>query len=220
MSSLMPHCQEFLDAILAGQRIRALEIVHEARRVCASPTDIYVEVFQEALYEVGRLWETNRITVAGEHVATAVAQYVLAQMYFETETPPPVRGNAVVTGVEGEFHNVGAHIVADALEHDGWNVRLLGSDLPVSGILDIVAKHEAAVLGVSTTMRTNVPATARLVSEVRRQFGSAVRVVVGGGAFRWAPHLAAQIGADGFASDVRSALEMLRHSHSGSAQAR
>jgi uridylate kinase len=59
-------------------------------------------------------------------------------------------------------------------------------------------------------MRTNVAATARLISEAKRRFGSGVRVVVGGGAFRSAPHLAAQIGADEFAGDVRSALEMLR----------
>lgn len=220
MTSLTPYCAGFLDAILRGDRNEAWELVREAMRASASPTGIYIEILQEALYEVGRLWETDCINVADEHTATAVAQYVLAQLYFEAEPPPHVRGNAVITGVEGEFHNVGAHIIADVLEHDGWNIRLLGSDLPISDILDIVERHEdivekhgAVVLGVSTTMGTNVPATARLISEAKHRFGTEIRIVVGGGAFRSAPHMAEQIGADGYAHDVQTALEMLRHPH-------
>lgn len=209
LTSLMPHRAFFLDAILRGDRTRAWEIVREAMQVSASPTAIYIEILQEALYEVGRRWETGCINVGDEHSATAAAQYVLAQLYFETDPPPPVCGNVVIAGVEGELHNVGAHIVADVLRHDGWNVRLLGSDLPMSDILASVEKHEAAVLGVSTTMPTLVPATARLISEAKLRFGTAIRVVVGGGAFRSAPDLAEQIGADGFAHDVQSALEML-----------
>ena len=210
MSSLAVCSAEFLDTILRGSRSKALEVVREATRVCASRVEVYVEIFQESLYEVGRLWETNRITVADEHLATAVAQYVLAQMYFESDPPLPLRGNAVITGVEGELHSVGAQIVADAAEHDGWNVRLLGSDVPLSDVLGIVEYHEAAILGLSVTLRTHVPAAVRLISELRQQFGSAVRVVVGGGAFRSTPDLAEQIGADGFAADVQSALQIFR----------
>ena len=43
--------------------------------------DIYVEIFQESLYQVGRAWEMNELTVAEEHMATAITQYVIAQNY-------------------------------------------------------------------------------------------------------------------------------------------
>lgn len=210
MTSLIGLREGFLRAILHGWRGNALEIVREAARSGATSTDIYVEIFQEAMYEVGRLWESNRIEVATEHIATAVTQNILAQLYFEMTMPSIGRGNVVITGVEGELHNVGAHIVADALENDGWNVRLLGSDLCAPEILKIVERHEASVLGISTTMRANLTTTARLIHETKYCFGPSVRVMVGGGVFRSAPLLALQIGADGFAPDVRSAVEMLR----------
>lgn len=210
MTPLGSFRDRFLQAILAGQRRQALAIAREALREAPSLPDLYIEVFQDGLYEVGRLWETNAITVATEHLATAVTQYVLAQLYFENPSPPAERGGIVITGVQGELHQVGAHIVADALEYHGWDVRLLGTDLPVDDVLDATAKHNAEVLGISVTMRGNVPAAARLIAAGRARFPGRLRIVVGGGAFRSAPHLAGEIGADSFARDVQEAIRLLR----------
>jgi methanogenic corrinoid protein MtbC1 len=200
----------FLEAILAGERRPALEVAREALRQAPSLADLYVHLFQESMYEVGRRWETNAISIATEHIATAVTQYVLAQLYFDHPAPPATRGNLVITGIQGELHQVGAHIVADALEYDGWNVRLLGTDLPVDDILAIVLKHEASVLGISATMRVYVPVAARLIAAARERFSGRLRIIAGGGAFRSSPQLARQIGADDFALDVAEALEVLQ----------
>jgi len=44
------------------------------------------------MYEIGRHWERNRITVAEEHTATAITQYVLAQLYERLPRPTNGRG--------------------------------------------------------------------------------------------------------------------------------
>lgn len=201
----------FVQAILAGQRKAALTVAMEALRAGAAPIDVYVDVLQAALYEVGRLWESNRITVAEEHMATAVTQYVVAQLYAQLPEAEPTRGRMVITGVEGELHQVGANMVSDVLEADGWDVRFLGSNLPHAGILKAVEEHRADVLGISCAMIFNLPRVVALVRLVRSAMGErAPRIVCGGNAFRRAPEVYKELGADAFAPDLRGAVETLR----------
>jgi hypothetical protein len=73
--SVLPlSAQVFLQAILTGQRYAAVQIAKEALRSGLSLEQLYIDVFQSALYEVGAGWESNRLTVAQEHVATAITQ--------------------------------------------------------------------------------------------------------------------------------------------------
>lgn len=201
----------FLQSLRAGQRHASLGVVREALRDGHTIPDLYAEVVQEALYEIGRLWETGAITVAEEHLATAIAQSVVTQLYAQLPRPASVRGRMVVAGVQGELHQVGAQMVADVLESDGWDVRFLGTHMPHPGILDALAAHDAAALGLSATMLFNVAPLVRLVRQARERFPSrSLRVVVGGGAFRDAPELWREIGVDGYAADVRGARVLMR----------
>lgn len=199
----------YVQALLAGERRAALNVAREALRTGVPAMDLYVEVLQAAQYEIGRLWETNRITVAHEHAATAITQFVMAQIYDGLERSPLQRGNLVMTGIDGEYHNIGAMMVADMLETCGWNVRFLGTNLPARSIVDAVVEHEATWLGISVTMIFNIQAARRLIAEVRARCGPAVRVVVGGAAFRHGPDLWQEIGADGRGLDVRSTVALL-----------
>ena len=104
-------------------------------------------------------------------------------------------------------------MVADVLESDGWVVKFLGTDVPVPAVLAAVDEHRPDVLGISCTMLQNVPRVASLVDSVRERHGDrAPRIVVGGGAFRAAPGKAAELGADGWAPDLRAAVILLRGS--------
>jgi len=150
----------FLQAILKGQRKAATTIMSEALREGHPVVDIYIEVFQESLYQVGRLWESNKITVAEEHMATAITQYVVAQTYAHLPTSSTRRGNVVLTGVAGELHQLGANMVSDVLESQGYDVHFLGTNMPNSGILQEIENHRADMLGISATMLFNIPAPA------------------------------------------------------------
>ena len=199
----------FIQAILRGERKAAVGIALGALRAGQTIGDVYAEVLQKALYEVGRRWETNQITVAREHMATAVTQSVMAQLYQQLPPPTEARGTVVLTGVEGEFHQVGANMVADMLEADGWSVCFLGTNLPHAGILQTIEEHQADVVGISTTMLFNVPRVRQLITDIRQSFpANSPRVMVGGAAFKAVPTLWQEIGADGYAPDLRAALTL------------
>lgn len=203
--------QVFVQTLLAGQRRAALQVVLEAMRSGASLTDIYVEIIQESLYEIGRLWESNRISVATEHMATAIVQTVVAQLYAQVTPPAPTRGKIVLTGIRGELHHVGANLVADVLEADGWDVRYLSSNLPHGDILAAIDEHQADILGLSATMLFSLPQVREVIAAVRGRFGPhRPRIVLGGGIFRQDPTLAATLGADGSGTDVRAVSALMQ----------
>ena len=195
----------FLQAILSGQRHAAVRIAREALRSGAKVPDLYLDVFQPVLYEVGARWEANRLTVAQEHMATAITQYVMAQIYEPPDAADGPKGQVVLTGVEGELHNIGAVMVGDLLELGGWQVRFLGTNLPAGAVLSAMRESLPTHVGISATMLFNVTAVRQLIAAIRSEFQDRVRILVGGAAFRTAPGLWRQVAADAYASDLRSA---------------
>jgi MerR family transcriptional regulator, light-induced transcriptional regulator len=200
----------YVQSVLNGERRGALNVALELLREGYTVADVYCDLLQPAQYEVGRLWERNEITVAREHMATAITQFVVAQLYSRLEVPDSSRGRIVVTGVRGELHQLGANMVADVLEADGWNVRFLGTQTPHGDILKAIDEHEPAVVGISATMLFNLMNVSDLVEGVQSRFGSEVRLVVGGSAFRGKPDLWREIGAHGFGHDLRAAVAAVR----------
>jgi methanogenic corrinoid protein MtbC1 len=187
-----------------------LRVVEEALRGGHNHADIYVDVFSEALRTVGLLWEQNKISVAQEHMATAISQYAIAMIYPRLVPAAPCRGSMVVTGVSGEQHQIGANLVADAMEAQGWAVRFLGANLPHATILSTIEETAADVLCISTTLVANLPSTAELIRLVQEKLGQKTpRIVLGGAAFRFVPEFAMEKGSPEVICDLRQALATL-----------
>lgn len=199
----------YLQAARMGERRAALAIALEAVRGGTTVQEVYRTILQPAQHEIGRLWARNEITVAQEHMATAITQYVVAQLYTRLDIPEPTRGRALLTGVRGELHQLGANMVADVLEADGWSMRFLGTQLPHKGVLEAIDDHEPHVLGISATVLSSLPAVADLIEAARARYGQEISILVGGGAFvgsvGWR-----DMGADGFGRDLREAVEVAR----------
>lgn len=201
--------EEFTAAQLAGDRGRALDVAVQAIGAGASNLDVYVELIEPAQAALGRGWAQGTLTVADEHAATAITQHVVAALHDRAGMQTPLRGRLLVTGVEGENHEVGSRIIADALEADGWEVRYLGSDAPLDDVVAAVKAYRPAVVCVSVTMLVNVPAATALIERVRATDPQA-RVLVGGAAFSAWDDIWRSIGADARGGDVRHAMVTAR----------
>ncbi|WP_169728885.1 cobalamin B12-binding domain-containing protein [Desulfatirhabdium butyrativorans] len=201
----------YLQALLAGSRKQAFLVIQEARKDGLSIMDIYVDVFQAAMYEIGRLWETNIITVADEHMATAITQYIMSLLYQEMDIPQETSGRAVITGVQGELHQIGPNMVADVLEAEGWNVRFLGTNVPPDGILEAIDEHHAGLFGLSMTMFFHLPNVIELVRRIRTELHHVPAcILLGGAAFRMLSALPGELDGCHVAMDLRDALRKTR----------
>jgi MerR family transcriptional regulator, light-induced transcriptional regulator len=202
--------QQYLACLLAGNRKAALNVAMGAYLDGYGITDIYMDIFQEALYEIGRLWESNRITVADEHMGTAITQFVMSNIYQQMQTSERHLGRAVITGVQGELHQIGANMVADLMENDGWDVIFLGTNVPPEGVMNTVRQHRADLLGISSTMHANHSRVIHLIDAVKSESGNSVQIMVGGGAFRGLEKLPQEFHGCLVARDLKEALELTR----------
>lgn len=204
----------FVEAALAARWHTAYSLVSSLLADGHRLLDVYADLIAESLYEVGRRWARAEIAVADQHVATAVSEYVLSRLYTRFPADEPLRGAAVVACAPTEAHQTGAHIVADALELDGWDVRFLGANAAPREVVRAVEDSEASLVAFSASLLPAAARAARLIEQVRDRFGEASpRIIVGGGIIRAVPDLWRAVGADACAADVRGAAGAARAAH-------
>lgn len=201
--------RDYLDALLRGQRRSAGSLISDAVARGTPVTNIYLRVFQPVLYEIGRLWQVNEITVAQEHYCSAATQLIMSQLYpliFTAER----RGKTLVAAcVSGDLHEFGLRTVADFFELAGWDTFYLGANVPIPDLLRLLIDRHAHVLALSATIASHVGAVRETIRRVRSSAECKdLLILVGGFAFNLAADLWRKVGADGYARDAAGALAL------------
>jgi methanogenic corrinoid protein MtbC1 len=199
---------DYLELVLAGSRHRASASILEAVERGVSIREVYLHVFQPVQHEIGRLWQLNRISVAQEHLCTAITQLVMSQLYPRTFSGARNGRSLVATCVGGELHELGVRMVADFLELEGWDTYYLGSNTPHDAVVQQMIDVGAELLAVSVTMPFHLDRAARLIHTVRGDARCAAgKILVGGLPFNLAPDLCHRVQADGTARNAKLAVD-------------
>jgi methanogenic corrinoid protein MtbC1 len=170
---------QYLHTQLAGDRRAALQFIEGALRAGHSVASVRARVVQAAQREIGRLWQEDRISIAQEHLATAISQLALAHLFQHSEFRARLGRKIIVSCVPGELHDLPARLLADALDVDGYDVRFLGADVPLPDLLDAIAIERPDLLALSVTMIFNLPSLRETLRRVRAS-NPALRIAVGG----------------------------------------
>ncbi len=207
--SLDDHRATFLDALLARDSARARSTIEAALDVGTPVPDLYLGVLDPVLREIGHRWAMGEINVAEEHYATAVAQSILDGLSRRLHRAPPDGRLAVVTGSPGEQHALGARMVADFLESDGWEVMLLGPGAPAADLLALVEHEQPDLVALSTATAGALDGVSEVLTAL-----AALRprpFIVAGGQFWTAATRATalELGADHVEQDPRALVAEL-----------
>jgi methanogenic corrinoid protein MtbC1 len=202
----------FLDAIVAGNRRRAFEVADGAQAAGMDIRALYLQVFQPALREIGRLWQQNRITVADEHLATAITQAAMARLYERLFASVTGQGPLLIAAcADSERHEVGLRMVCDILEMDGWDTVFLGAAVPMPDLVRMVCQRRPQVVALSASIGPNLARVEAAIRAIRSECGAAQPLIaVGGRPFAADPGLASRMGADLTAVDAAEAAERLK----------
>ena len=157
----------YLACLLETDRYSAEHLIMDAVAGGMLIKDVYLHIFQPAMYDIGRLWQIGAISVAQEHYCTAATQMIMARLYPQIFKSTQKGRRLVATCVNGEQHELGIRMLADIFELDGWDTHFLGANMPKSGIIKLITDIGADVLAISATITANVPHVAELIAAVR-----------------------------------------------------
>ncbi len=174
----------FLAALLAGDRAQCRNIFESWLAEDVDLRELYQERLQPALYSIGDLWELGHISVATEHLASAITEGLLNLVYPRLFERPRNGQSVVVACVANEYHQIGSKMVADLFAMHGWRSDFLGANTPVQALLDLIRERHPDVVVLSLAIQSNLEQLLQAVATIRTAYPE-LPILVGGQGFRW-----------------------------------
>lgn len=201
----------YLQAIREGDRRRAFEVIDRARDTGLELSTLYVEVFQPAMREIGRMWQDNEISVADEHLATAITQAAMARAFERVFAWAPEKGHSLIAAcADTERHEVGLRMICDLLELQGWDTTFLGATVPVDSLVTMVQRKKPDAVALSVAIAPHLPRLRLMIEQIRSLIPDPPLILVGGRPFLEDRTLATRLGADLTADDAVQAVTLLQ----------
>lgn len=217
-----PESDAYREAALRGNHREAnAALTDSLNRTGTTPARTAIHVIQPALYEIGRLWQQNKVSVAREHLATAVSVTVLAQQMATAAIPPGNGLRALFACPSGNQHALGLRMVANAFELDGWDSYYLGENVPVTSLISQVRELRPHLLGLSATLPQHLRSLRESIAALRAAMGNdCPKILIGGLVFNRFPLLARACHADLLATDAENAVSQARQLFPGTLRGR
>lgn len=174
---------DFLKALLSGNRFRCSCIVRELFENKQPVDDIYELLLRRALYDVGELWETGKISVATEHLASAIVETILNDIYSENLLLNKKNKVVVVACVENENHQIGLRMVSNIYEMNGWNAFFIGEGVQMDELIRFMKTVDPDVLALSITLNSHISSLDTMIQTIRKEYPTLL-IQIGGQAFR------------------------------------
>lgn len=211
LGELSPEALGMLSKLLQGEERGAVKLALLKADSQKNLKSLYLEMIQPAMYEVGALWEKGEVSVAQEHLCSALVNRIMAVTVPRFIPDESSLCRAVVTAAPNEFHEIGTRMVADLLELDGWEVDYLGANTPSADLVRHLLERKPFLLAISVSMPFNIDAAHEMIAAVRATPElQGLRIMVGGRLFQSAPELWRALEADGCAIDAAGAAQLAR----------
>ncbi|NCC72361.1 MAG: cobalamin-binding protein [Sphingobacteriia bacterium] len=175
---------EYFEHLIHARRKDCFDIVDSLLENKIPVETIYTELFQRSLYKVGEYWEKNLISVATEHMATALTENMMIRLQPKIFNIERIGKKAVIACVANEYHQVGAKMIADIFEMYGWDGYFVGANTPFDAMISFIESHKPDTIGLSLSIYYNLPELKITLEKINGKFPE-TPVIVGGQAFRW-----------------------------------
>jgi len=203
MADLTKISQNLID----GKAPVVKQLVTDAIAEGVAPQTILNDALIVGMNEVGRRFKANEFYVPEVLLAARAmhaAMSVIKPLLVEGKVKP--RGVVVLGTVKGDLHDIGKNLVGMMLQGGGFEIIDLGTDVAAETFLEAAQKHQANIVAMSALLTTTMPYMAKVVETVRQSGMKDVRTMIGGAPVT--QQFASEIGADGYAPDAASAVEV------------
>ncbi len=202
--------EELADNIIKGQAPKVEELTQKALDDGANPEKVLQEGLIAGMNVVGTKFKANEFYVPEVLIAARAMKAgmkILRPKLADSGVEPV--GRFVIGTVKGDLHDIGKNLVSMMMEGAGFEVIDLGVDVSPEKFVAAVEENKAHFLGLSALLTTTMVNMQGTIDALKSGgLRDNVKVVVGGAPLT--QKFADDIGADGYAPDAASAVDIIK----------
>jgi 5-methyltetrahydrofolate--homocysteine methyltransferase len=204
----MADLKALAEAVIKGDANGAVQITKQAIGERTPAGSILKEGLVAGMDVIGERFKNNQVYIPEVLIAARAMKAAMAILEPELVKAgvKPV-GNCVIGTVQGDLHDIGKNLVAMMMKGAGFNVIDLGVDVASEKFVERAKATGAQLVGMSTLLTTTMPSMEKTLKAIRGA-GLKAKVMIGGAPVT--QNYADKIGADGFAPDAASAVDLAK----------
>jgi len=205
----MADLKALADAVIKGDQSAAVEITKAALKEGTAAKSILDEGLIAGMDIVGARFKNNEIYIPEVLIAARAMK-----MAMEVLEPELVRagvepvGKLLIGTVQGDLHDIGKNLVAMMLKGAGFKVIDLGVDVRPEKFIDHAKAAGVQLVGMSALLTTTMPGMEKTIKALK-DAGISAKIMIGGAPIT--QDYADRIGADGYAADAASAVDIAKN---------
>ncbi len=202
--------RQIMDSLYNGDAKAVAELTQKALDEGLTPAEVLNGGLVTGMDQVGTDFRNNVLFVPEVLIAARAMHAgmdILRPLLVESDVK--AAGKVLIGTVVGDLHDIGKNLVAMMLEGGGFEVVDLGIDTAPEKFVEAVKTEQPDLIGMSALLTTTMPAMKRTIDALAEAgVRDRVKVMIGGAPVTQA--YAEEIGADGYAPDAASAVELAR----------
>ena len=199
--------QNLTEAIKSGKRSDAKNLTEEALAANTDPQEV-LAALSAGMDDVGRRFKANEIFVPEVLVAARAMKTSMERLEpILTASGIKPKNTVVIGTVEGDLHDIGKNLVSMMLKGANFAIVDLGTNVQAEDFVTAAKENSADLIGLSALLTTTIPAMKEAVATIKKN-NPEIKIIIGGAPIT--QEFADEIGADGYAADAGSAVDVTR----------
>ncbi len=204
----MADLKALAESVIKGDQKTAVDITKAAIGEGMAAKTILDEGLIAGMEIIGDRFKKNEVYIP--EVLIAARAMKMAMQVLEPELVKagvqPI-GKLLIGTVQGDLHDIGKNLVAMMLKGAGFEVIDLGVDVGPDKFVQQVKTAGAHLVGMSALLTTTMPGMEKTIKALKES-GLKVKIMIGGAPVT--QDYADKIGADGYAADAASAVDIAK----------
>jgi len=201
--------EKLSQAVIEGEEEDAVDLAKQALDQGLDPLDCINDGLTKGIQQVGELFSSGEYYLPELIISANVMKAALEVLEpaLEGDQQREVVGRVVIGTVEGDLHEIGKTLISTLLTANGFKVFDIGVDKSAEEFITAIKENDATIVGASALLTTTMVHQQELIESIKEAgLGTQVKVMVGGAPVTQS--YAEQIGADGYAEDAISAVDL------------
>lgn len=193
--------ERLFDALISGDRSESRQIIATTLDEGSSAEQIITDLFWPTYERIDSFYRNDQLTTLSHHLATRLLRVLVDQTTLRLDRQPTVDRTIFAICGPTDADELSAQMAVDLLEARGFTVRFAGGGIAMDEVLATVQETKPKHLLLFASAPQDLPQIRGLIDTLNEigacsQDSGRLQVVVGGGVFNRADGLAAEIGAD------------------------